>query len=176
MYPNCKANGFTLFELIVSISILSIIAMLAIPHYHELMERQEVSNLKPLLHQHISVAKNHAKTLHSNIVLCSSVDLKQCENDQWNFGIIIFNDLNKNKKVDENELIVAQTATQMKYGQLRWKGSASNPKVITFQGDSGLPRGAPGSFFYCGSKNPQNHKRFYIGPMGHVRVEPTTEC
>lgn len=171
MYANCKALGFSLFELITVIAIIAIISLLGFPYYQQWMQNQEVKSVTMSIQQHVSYAKSQALVLHSTVVMCASASLSQCEKNQWSKGLIIFTDHNKNKVIDESEQILLTTENPLKYGNLKWEGSSSSTDVITFQGDTGLPRGAPGSFLYCGFDRNRNDLRFAVSRMGHVRIE-----
>ena len=176
MYLDCKQHAFTLIELLIIVVIISIIALIAIPNFHSFREQQEVSQLHSLIRQHVQLAKNTAKVYQTRVVICSSYNMTQCENDQWNIGILVFSDLNRNKTIDAGEQVHQTTETHFKYGSLRWDGGASSPKMITFQGDTGLPRGSPGSYYYCSFKNKDNHRRIPVSPMGNTRLENISTC
>lgn len=176
MYLNCNQRAFSLFELLITLSILSIMMMIAIPNFQNYQARQEISQLLPLIRQHVSLAKNTAQIHHTNIIICSSSTVDKCELNQWNNGIIVFSDLNNNKKIDHNETIHKLTQTDLRFGSIKWNGGVTSPNVVTFQGDTGLPRGSPGNFLYCSFKNPDHHRYISISPMGHTRIETTTSC
>lgn len=176
MYFYCKDNGFTLFELIVTISIISILSLICLPYYHNLMQKQELNSIKPLAQQYLSFAKSQALLLHLPVVICSSENLIQCQDNQWNNGVVIFTDKNRNKSVDADEHILFKTEHDIKYGRLTWVGSSSSTYVLTLQGDTGLPRGAPGSFYYCGVAHPENNLKLNISRMGNIRPEPNRNC
>lgn len=176
MYPFCKDRAFTLLELVITIAVLAIITSIALPSFHSFRENQEVSQLLPSIRQYVNFSKSVASTQHTQIVMCSSSNSDQCDNSQWEKGIIIFSDLNNNKKRDATETIYKKVLTEIKYGTLTWSGGATNLNTITFQSDSGLPRGSPGSFYYCSFKHPQNHRYIPVSPMGHTRIEDTTKC
>lgn len=176
MYLDCKQSAFTLIELLVIVAIISILAMIALPNFHGFQEQQEVSQLHALIRQHVQLAKNTAKVYQSRVVICSSSNMTQCENDQWNSGILVFSDLNNNKRIDSSERVHQVTQTNLKYGSLKWDGGATSPHTVTFQGDTGLPLGSPGSFYYCSFKNSDHHRRIPISPMGHTRIENISPC
>ncbi|MEG0488093.1 MAG: GspH/FimT family protein [Acinetobacter sp.] len=140
------------------------------------MQKQELNSIRPLTQQYLSFAKSQALLLHSPVVICSSETLIQCENNKWNNGVVIFTDKNRNKVVDADEHILFKTEHNIKYGQLTWRGSSSSTYVLTLQGDTGLPRGAPGSFYYCGTAHLENNLKLNISKMGNIRPEPNSNC
>lgn len=44
-----KKNGFTLIELMVTIAILAIVAMIAAPSFGKMIERQKIKNIEDLI-------------------------------------------------------------------------------------------------------------------------------
>lgn len=176
MYSICKHQAFTLLELIITITILAIISMIAIPSFNSFRERQELAQLFPLIQQNVNLARNIAQISHNRIIICSSGTMKQCENNQWNKGILIFTDLNSNKKIDSNEMVHQSIQTHFKYGDVKWNGGATSPNVVTFQGDSGLPLGSQGNFSYCSLNNSKNNRYIPLSYMGHIRVENSGKC
>lgn len=176
MYIYCKESAFTLFELVVTMTILAIITVIALPHIHNFKERQELSKLLPMIQQHVSLAKNAATTYHTDVVICGSESLMACQNNQWHKGFIVFSDLNKNKKIDENEKILSALETDFKYGEFTWRGGIVNLHTITFKGDSGMPRGSQGAFYYCSYNSSDKHRYLPISNMGHTRIENIKSC
>lgn len=176
MYSFCKENAFTLLELIITVSILAILAMITLPQYHQFKEHQEAAQLLTLIRQNVNLSKSLANTHHNQIVICSSTNATTCENNQWNKNMIVFMDLNQNKMLESNEPIQKIISIDMKYGAFQWHGGVSNPNTITFQSDSGLPRGSQGHFTYCSFNHPENHRQIVIHQMGHTRLEATASC
>ena len=176
MYIFCKESAFTLLELIITIAIVAIIISIALPSFHHFRAQQEVSQLLTTIRQNVNLSKSLATSYHNNIVMCSSSNLTNCENDQWNKGFIIFNDTNNNKQRENNELLHKVIKTDFRYGNLRWNGGSVNSKSIIFQGDTGLPRGSQGNFTYCSFNHKENHRYIPLSPMGHTRIETISSC
>ncbi len=176
MYLYCKQRAFTLTELIVTIAVLAIIVMFALPYYHKLKENQEVTQVYSFLKQHIILAKNHASTSHNAVVMCSSEFLNRCEINQWHKGILLFTDLNNNQSIDNNEPIIASMKTDLRYGSLKLKNNSTTTNTIIFRGDTGLPRGAMGGFHYCSFNNSKNYKYFPVGQMANTQMKDTGVC
>lgn len=170
-----KKNGFTLIELIIVVTILAIISTLALPYFHEIMAQQEMKKIIHKLTSSIQLAKSHAAIEHRNVVICPSSDHLNCQNNKWSSGFISFVDNNKNKQVDRDEKIIFIESTNLKYGNLDWRGTLSTPS-LTFQAENGLPRGFNGSFYYCSTLYVQKHQRIILSPMGHTRTEKLSNC
>lgn len=171
MYFYCKDQAFTLVEFIISIAVLAILVTLGVPSYHNFKAKQELNQITTLIQSLNQAAKSNAIIYHSNIIICSSSDSKQCTDNQWHTGIIMFSDRNNNQQVDPGEVIHTAIDTRLKYGSLNWIGSASSSKVLTFQSDTGLPRGSFGSFYYCSQHSSSLHRRFILPKTGLMRFE-----
>jgi type IV fimbrial biogenesis protein FimT len=107
------------------------------------------------------------------VTLCATQDFSSCSSD-WNHGFIGFLDANRNKRRDITETILYSNPVQPKYGSLAWRGTL-NINSLTFQGDTGLPRGSNGSFYYCSSRS-NHHLQIILSNMGHVRTQEISSC
>ncbi|EZQ11555.1 MULTISPECIES: GspH/FimT family pseudopilin [unclassified Acinetobacter] len=175
MYSYCKSLAFTLLELIFTIVIISILVMIALPHYHEFRENQERAQILSTVRQAISQAKANAVSYRSPVIICASQDLKSCTNSQWHKGFIIFLDQNHNQEFDPHEKLIQATSTDYQYGDFSWKGGVTSKNTITFQPDSGLPRGSMGHFKYCAHSNKSN-LIVRLSMMGQTRLEEAKTC
>lgn len=177
MYLYYKQRAFTLIELVITIAVLCIIATFTLPMYHKLQENLELNRVPALVRQQVALAKTQASTHHNTVVMCSSEHMEKCEINQWHNGIIIFSDINNNKALDNNEIIYSTLKTEIRYGTFRFINNATNTKnTLTFQGDTGLPRGAAGGFHYCSFNDKQQYNYYPVSPMGHVRIDKSDKC
>ncbi|APR69505.1 MULTISPECIES: GspH/FimT family pseudopilin [Acinetobacter] len=168
-----KNLGFTISELITCVAILAILVTFGIPHLRELIISNEAKQLKRTLTIHIQKSKSDAQIYQKNVTLCASHDLQTCGNN-WNQGIISFIDTNNNRQRDPSETLLYALPLNYKHGTLEWRGTL-RINSVTFQGNTGLPRGSNGSFFYC-SNSPQYHTRIKLSQMGHLTPERLTSC
>lgn len=171
-----KHRGLTLFELMITLSLIGIILSIAIPSFLHYRSRHEFSQLVYLMHSQINLARSHALTTHNTVVLCSSLDLQHCTQQQWHRGLLLYVDNNNNRQRDENEKVISSVYTNLKYGHFTWHGNASHPHTVVFQSDSGLPRGSMGHFSYCNFDDQSLQQDLPLGAMGHLHAVPSTQC
>ena len=169
-----QKKGFTLVELIVTLAVLAIMTSIALPYFHETMAKQEIKNITHKLISSIQLAKSHAAIQHTNVVICPSQNKVNCQASHWNSGFIVFLDVNKNRQVDTEEKIIDTQSTELKYGNLDWRGTLRIPS-LTFQASNGLPNGSNGSFYYCSTYQP-THYKILLSRMGHTRIENPLTC
>lgn len=172
--PRSMLLGFTLIELIISVCIVSILALLVLPTLQASLHKAEIKHVQQTFSSAIQLAKIQAITQHQYIVICSSLDLSRCQNNQWHKGVLMFADLNKNRVLDTDEHIIWTQATQLKYGNLTW-ASFGTPHLMTFSERNGLPIDSNGSLTYC-SHHQQQHFKLVLSKMGHLRTEPVSSC
>ncbi|HDG7210640.1 GspH/FimT family pseudopilin [Acinetobacter nosocomialis] len=169
-----RSPGFTIVELSITLVILVIMSVIAIPLYHQFMASVELKNTSRVLTIHIQKAKSDAIIHHKNIVLCPSSDQVICNID-WNKHLISFVDSNRNLQHDLNEELLTSIDLNHTYGSMKLQRFGKKQNSIVFQGSSGLPIESNGSFIYCSYDQLKNFK-LVLSKMGHVRVEELKNC
>lgn len=143
-------RGYTLVELLTTVSILSLL-LLAAPAFSKLISenRQQVHTFT--LFRLLALARSHAVSYHHPITLCGSNDKIHCAKD-WNSPtIIIFDDSNDNHIVDADEKILQQEV--MPNSQWYWRGS--DRAYLRFRAD-GTPK-EWGHFTLCPTEKTIGH-------------------
>lgn len=99
--------GFTLIELVVTLSIICILAGVAMPSLATFVERQRTSAAITSLTTHMALARMAAISRNRRAVLCPSADGTQCEpGTDWSHGWMLFLDDDGNRKPDKNDEIL----------------------------------------------------------------------
>lgn len=160
--PNIKA--FTLIELIVSVSVISILASIAIPSFSEFIVKLRVDNEISQLHRMLLIARNSAISSGQKAIICPLDNALQCT-EQWQNKLSVFVDMNNNKKFDANESVIrirAEIATGDKliYGKGRNK--------ITFKPTGQLSGLANGTFRYCPKSYKKHSRGIIVARSGRV--------
>jgi prepilin-type N-terminal cleavage/methylation domain-containing protein len=154
-------KGFTLFELLVVISLVTILAFTAFSKFAQISTDNRVLVKSEELVKSLNLAREEAIFLGQKIYFCPNKNQKEC-GDNWNVGQIIIGEDKKVKQIFPRI-----------YGndQLIWQGSL-HKNYVAF-----LPNGScenQGSFYYYPNGKKENACTIYILENGRVRAAPLT--
>lgn len=98
-----NALGFTLVELLVTISVAAILLSVAVPSYTSLIGSSHSSDAVKKLAASFSHARSEAVTRGENITVCASTDFAVCSGDtQWETGWIVLSAANVVLRVESS--------------------------------------------------------------------------
>ncbi len=101
---NKRTAGLTLLELLVVVSITAILATVALPSMSTLVAETRISSATSMLASMMKFARMQAVARNSRVTLCPSENGIDCgEANEWNRGVMAFEDANHNRRRDENE-------------------------------------------------------------------------
>ena len=167
------SRGFTLVELIIIISIVAILAAIAIPSFQKDLVQREIQNTQVKLRLAIQMARQQAMSQTDHVVICSTNNAKSCINDSWSSGFLVFNDRNNNRQLDGDEVVLLVEKLNLKYGSLKLR--SLNPNNLSFMPRTGLPLGSNGTFSYCATDTQFSYS-LVMSQMGHSRIDQTQKC
>mgnify|MGYP000082488416 FL=1 len=138
-------KGFTLLELMVSLSVTSILAAIAVPNFNDFIIKMRVDNEISQLHRILLMTRNAAINSGKKAIICPLNEAFNCT-VQWQNKLSVFVDENDNKLFDINEKIILireaiSPDDKLVYGNTRNK--------ITFKPTGSLSGLANGTFRYC---------------------------
>jgi type IV fimbrial biogenesis protein FimT len=104
---NKRTAGLTLLELLVVVSITAILATIALPSMSTLVAETRIRSGTSMLASMMTFARMQAVTRNTRVTLCPTEDSTGCgEANEWNRGIMAFEDANQNRRRDgEEELL-----------------------------------------------------------------------
>lgn len=150
-------TGFSLIELLITLSILAILAFVITPSFTSQTANNDAKAVIQRLSGLVRVARNHAIYHQKNTIMCPSQNGQTCS-QSWQDGALIFEDKNNNKLPDTTDPVVRFNASFSDKGSLNWTARQNH---LTFSGQ-GLTGSSAGSFIYCPRDNNAKHAHALI--------------
>jgi len=84
--------GYTLMELLVTLAIVGIVAVMATPNMITMMERNQKSSALNNVLGMLSIGRSEAVTRQLTVSACASTDQATCDTNNWEAGWLLFVD------------------------------------------------------------------------------------
>ena len=96
-----RSSGFTLIEAIITISIASILASIAIPSFNKMIESNRISSASNEFLSALMYTRSEATKRSISVTICSSVNGSSCSSglDNYAKGWIIFTDCDESQSL-----------------------------------------------------------------------------
>ena len=163
-----KFSGFTLFELMISLSILGVLAMLSVPGLSAMLQTNAAEALINDLARTMSMARASGVSQGRMVTMCRSKDNKGC-NGEWRDGILVFVDHDGNHIVNTiDEILHIAPGTKIP-GTLILR-SFPNKQYLQFT-SAGIINNQTGNFTWCpADKNAKLAQQLIFNITGRVRI------
>lgn len=163
-----KQSAFTLLELIIALSVITILTGIAIPTLFDLLNSKHSITTRDMLLNAINFTRIEAISHTTTVTLCPQENENSCGKD-WSDGIVIFKDVNEDGKIDQEEEILHELPPMREGDSLRWLSFGSNNYLRYNQ--LGYTLNQNGSFIYCPKDKDSNHAQvIIINRSGRARV------
>ena len=165
-------RGFTLIELIVTVTILAIIATIATPYILGLLARMEAKRIAGQIDNPLTLAKAESYIRRQDLLVCLSNNGSLCHRDSFK-QLLLFSDKNNNNNFDAGiDHLVDEQSLNPKYSTLYLR-VGNNRHYTKFWGDSGSPRGHFGHIKYCPTST-YNRTMYQISfsQIGRITYKP----
>lgn len=135
-----RESGFTLMEMIVTMTVLAVLLAIAVPSFRGTMRRAQVGTAVNTLVGNLQYARAEAASRHKFVSFCRSVDGKTCADDGSNYdaGYLIYaydaSVTGANQTYDASKHTLLRTAPVVTQVSV----IANDGKVLTFD-QSGYP-------------------------------------
>jgi len=144
MYYGTPTRGFTLFELLICLTIVTILIGTGVPGMFNLKAQYESRALTSSIRKMLIVARQYAVAENRRITLCGIDAREHCNNENFRH-IAVFFDHNSNHLLDGPDKIIAISGLNYS-GELTLRASLRS-QHISFNGDGSATRA--GSFVFC---------------------------
>lgn len=133
-----SSQGVTLIELLVALSVLSILLSVGVPSFSQFSTNAELTNNANAIFSHLSLARSEAIKRNGRVALCKSADGLTCSGaGSWSQGWLIFADTDNDATVDSGEQIIT-TMPAMPAGY-NFSGNSNLASYISFDAE-GAPK------------------------------------
>ncbi len=162
-------SGFTLVELLTTVTIFTTLLSLAIPEFRSMAERNQIATAHNAFLSTIQFTRSEAIKRGNDVVICKWDNIQAtCDSVRsWQSGWAVFNDQNGNGDKDTSDEIIRihkalPANIQMHYNRLRLK---YNAKGIT---------GHSGTITFCSNREQTKKQGMTLSPVGRVRIADQT--
>jgi type IV fimbrial biogenesis protein FimT len=175
------ARGFTLIELMVTLSIATILGLVAAPSLRGMVAMARLKSHNGALQESLMLARSEAIKRHQRVVLCKSSDLATCAaGGDWNQGWIVFVDANDSASVNTGEPILLKMPALTDAFVLRATGNVTDYVSYTGTGAAKVAASQDfqaGVFTLCrpGSMDARQTEIFPTGRLS-LRADPVAGC
>ncbi|MFC1747251.1 GspH/FimT family pseudopilin [Pseudomonadota bacterium] len=165
--PPCHNSGFTLVELIMVLTVVSILVTVGIPSFMNIVSSSKVATASNYLVSTLHLARSEAVRSGTNTVLCKSSDGSYCGDNavSWSNGWLLYTDENNDNIRQDNERIIrAQAALDSSFNFI-----FRTATYIKFTPSGRSNRN--GRFCFENAYNQNNSRAVIITQAGRFRTE-----
>lgn len=167
-YHRLGSPGYSLLELLTSLTIMGIVGSLSLPLFNTIKTARIVSTTNQLVRT-LHLARSEAIKTGQRVTICQSTTGISCDRgEQWEKGWILFHDPNKNVRVDPDERIVMVNAALQSGYTVTWRPSGWRKDYVSFQ-----PLGSAnksGTFSICSADGADRARTVVLYRTGRVRT------
>jgi len=170
-----RSAGFTLVELIVSVTVLGILLGLAVPQFTDFLRNSRRTAVLNELVGSLTLARTEAIRRGVPVSVCKTIDGTACVSgagDTWAAGWLIFvnSDADNPPVFDAGETDL-RIRTEANAGYTI-QPSAGVTNFITFDADGSVA--SAGAFTYCDARGARRARAVVVSPVGRTRLSRDT--
>ncbi|MEJ2041848.1 MAG: GspH/FimT family pseudopilin [Reinekea sp.] len=164
-----QVRGFTLVELVVTVVILAIVIMFAIPSFNTLMNRISTNSSRDKILTAFHYARSEAISQQAEVTICASADGANCSaTSNWTSGWIVFLDDNGNQTVDTGDNVLSVWQNELVHGATLEEDNNKVATTFDANGTIGIPLVLTlEPFTNCGVTEA---RVFTLSPVGRMAV------
>ncbi|SMF43042.1 type IV fimbrial biogenesis protein FimT [Alteromonadaceae bacterium Bs31] len=169
----CAHKGISLLDLLIATSIFLILTSIAVPSFSHLAKKNRKDNTVYAMLRILNFARQHAVDYSTDVLVCPTSNEQDCSGN-WSETIMVFLDINNNKKLDEDERLLQKQTIITERQALNWKGAGS-PKYISYN-PAGFTGNQNGRIYYCDRLDIEKYRaQLVVYRTGRVRIASQKE-
>lgn len=171
-----RQTGFTLLELMVTLAVVFILAMLAAPNFVEWMTRVRATGSANQLVGDLSLARSESATRGATVTICARKTDATCDADgNWANGWLVFVDGNGNGDIDAGDTVL-RVADELSGGLQVASSGFGNSAYVQFQPYGGLKPPTAGTFQLCSEVLGENGFEVSVVATGRAKAGKSATC
>jgi type IV fimbrial biogenesis protein FimT len=164
-------DGFTVLELLVSLSIAAIVTATAAPAFQSFSNNQRVKAAVLELHNDLAAARGEAIFGRQAVVACPGDPAAGCrDSNEWQAGWIVFVDANRDNRRQDTEKVLRENPGF----ERTIMTSSPGRRQFRFYPDGRSP-GSNGSLTICGPGGPAQARKLVVSNVGRIRRDTAPE-
>ena len=166
----CRQRGFTLIELIVTLSIAAILLTVAVPNFITFVQNNRLASQANDFVTMLNYARSEAVKRNQTITVCSSTTGTSCAGSAtWDSGLLVFADSSGDGVVDVGEDIL-QVRQAMEGSNTLRAGARTR---VTYR-SNGFSPGFNDTFRLCDSRGKDSARAIVVSMQGRVSTRTGT--
>lgn len=163
--------GFTVLELMITVTVACILLLTGIPSLQKFSRQQKMKAAIGHLHNDLLTGRSEAVARALPGIACPGDPVGGCTGlHDWSGGWIVFADHNGDQQFQETEPLI-------RHGQgienIRILASSGRPQIRFFP--NGSAPGSNGSITFCGTGGPLEARKLVISNLGRIRRDTATD-
>ena len=164
-----RRNGFTLVETVVSLLVLAVLLMVAVPAWSNVLARTHAASARAALLVSITRAIGHAARAGTEVVLCPATAATCTDTWDWSGGWIAYADRDGDRLRDPGEKLVDQHPALADDVRLL---TSKGRKRLVFQPNGGNA-GSNVTFTLCVGAGRNPATRLILSNRGQLKSSPS---
>lgn len=174
---NRKLQGVTALELMVTMAIVAILLAAGVPTFKNYGWNLRMKTAMDTLQADLNLARGQAISHNIQTIICPAVDASACSgNSDWQYGWIVFTDLNGDRNRQAGEPL-RKHAAAVEFLEINSSRSRSH---LRFYPNGSAP-GSNISIRFCDRRGAEYAGKILVSNSGRIRmetggIEPTENC
>lgn len=162
-------KGFTLIELMVTLSVAAILLGLAAPSFNEIIKNTRLTTEINGLSASLNLARSESIKRSLTVTVCKSNNRTSCGGN-WQDGWIVFEDIDDDGVVDSGETLIRVSSALSSGHTLVFP----NKNRVTYK-STGFAIGYNSTFTLCDDRGITDAKGLVVSNSGRVRTADTSD-
>jgi len=164
-----RDKGFTLYELLVTLAIASVLAAMSF-RVGAVLHDSRLSTTANELLTHLALARSEAVKRQLPVSVCKSANGMQCNGDlSWADGWLVFVDIDRDGNIDADDTIVWTSSRPGELMRFVYRGfPGGTPRFVTFL-PTGFTNEQNGTFYICDHRGAGPTREVVLDKPGRAR-------